>query len=245
MASPHSWREPNVSPAAKAPNITPMTGFSNPSSPTVPAGRWRSPPNHSAQANAVATNVAYPKPSATEGLSAGGPPSARTAIGSSIKPPAVSCHAVSDNTSAPPRHRAESTYPTDDTSIAAADAATPFTLIALPPPIMSTTPASPTTAPPICVRCGRCPASAHAISSIASGEAAMMLAATLVGSDSEATYSRTKNVVVFSNASTAERHHHTPLGRRRVRPSSTRPAGKARSAAPHSGRSAGSSERVT
>ena len=44
---------------------------------------------------------------------------------------------------------------------------------------------------------------------------------------------------------TAERHHHTPRGSERATASSTRAAGSARSAEPHSGASTGSSCRVT
>jgi hypothetical protein len=46
-----------LSPAMAVPSSTPVTGFSSPISPTVAAGRRRSPANHAVNASAVAMIV--------------------------------------------------------------------------------------------------------------------------------------------------------------------------------------------
>ncbi|OZB48424.1 MAG: hypothetical protein B7X40_07205 [Cellulomonas sp. 14-74-6] len=67
------------------------------------------------------------------------------------------------------------------------------------------------------------------------GDVAMTVEAGLVCSRCDATYTSTKNTLVLSRPSTAERHHQRPCGRRRATRSSTRPAGSTRSAEPDSG----------
>jgi hypothetical protein len=65
------------------------------------------------------------------------------------------------------------------------------------------------------------------------------------GSRYALTNSNAKKIPMFSAPSTAERHHQRPLGSRRVSPSSSSPAGSARSVAASSGRPGGRNSVVT
>ncbi len=122
----------------------------------------------------------------------------------------------------------------------------PGTLIPpAPPSSMRHTPPNPIAAPARWAAPGRSATRNQAASIMTSGETAMTVAATLVGSSCEAAKTRTKNTLTLSSPSTADRPHQAPRGRRRQRASSTRPAGSARRAAPYSGWSAGRNAWVT
>src|ERR1044071_2798152 len=187
-ASPASCRKLSTSPASTVPSSTPVTGLSRPTRPTVPASSLRRPENHAANASAVATTATYRKPSTAGPSSAGGVPSNTTATGSSASPPATSCHDVSDSTSTSALHFLVSTYPSDDMVIAATEASTPRQSAATAPVNrISTTPAMPTAAPARCRDRGGAASSSHANSIITTGEVAMTVDATLVGSSCAAT----------------------------------------------------------
>ncbi|GAA3178530.1 hypothetical protein GCM10010486_53020 [Nonomuraea roseoviolacea subsp. carminata] len=76
-----------------------------------------------------------------------------------------------------------STYPNDDIVIARTDASTPVAFTAVAPrSSRRQTPAMPMTAPAACAARGRSDRAAQANSIITTGEVAMMVEATLVGS---------------------------------------------------------------
>ena len=77
------------------------------------------------------------------------------------------------------------------------------------------------------------------------GELAITIDAVLEGSRWAATNSSPKKAPMFIVPSTADRHHHVPVGRRRLTARRTRPAGSARSVAPQSGAPVGRNVWVT
>ncbi len=130
--------------------------------------------------------------------------------------------------------------------MAAAEASTPGTLVC-PAAVssMRNTPPMPMTAPAMCTGSGRSESSTQASRLIATGEVAIRVEAVEVGSNCAARYTRTKKAATLSVPSSADRHHHDPLGRVRHTASSMSPAGRARMAAPYSGRPGGRNWRVT
>lgn len=107
------------------------------------------------------------------------------------------------------------------------------------------TPAAPTTAASTVRRATRSASSSTVRPATTSGWAAPSTAAIPPGSRYALTNSSAKNTPMLSAPSTAERHHQSPRGSRRVIATSSSPAGRARRVAASSGRPGGRSSVVT
>ena len=78
-----------------------MIGLSRPIEPTVAALRCRSPVNQAAKASAVADHGDVAEAGDRATSTVGGAPLTATATGVRMRPPAMSCHEVSEKTSTP------------------------------------------------------------------------------------------------------------------------------------------------
>jgi hypothetical protein len=132
----------------------------------------------------VATTLTNANAAIAPTSSAGGAPSHANATGTSIAPPAMSCHDVSESTSTSPPQRFARMYPNDDIDIAAIDASTPQrSTAAASVTSISTTPPRPITAPASESARSRSDTSSQAKSIITIGDVAMTVDAMLVGSN--------------------------------------------------------------